>query len=176
MFGFSKKHCKKRNLSVIDFLHENTIQKNDLAVVLVDMQQCFIDRLNSGEADRIIPNQTEVIQFCVNHDVPIIVLEYKSCGETISNLSQAMEHARKLVTIRKCEDDGFDDTPLDAVLKSMAVKKLFFMGINGDACVLATAASAKNNGYTVITGKDFISSSGSKDHGISWYKKNCTVL
>ncbi|MCL9796708.1 cysteine hydrolase family protein [Frankia sp. AgKG'84/4] len=58
------------------------------------------------------------------------------------------------VRVDKYRMSGFFDTPLDAVLRNLAVTTLLFAGVNSDQCVLATLTDAACLGYDVILLED----------------------
>jgi nicotinamidase-related amidase len=54
------------------------------------------------------------------------------------------------VRVDKYRMSGFFDTPLDSVLRNLAVTTLLFAGVNSDQCVLATLTDAACIGYDVV--------------------------
>ena len=52
------------------------ISKDELVVILIDMQPEFIQYLADGDRKRIIFNQISVINWCSKTDIPLVVLEY----------------------------------------------------------------------------------------------------
>ncbi len=56
--------------------------------------------------------------------------------------------------VRKSEDDGFDGTPLGALLESRSVKRLALCGLMSEMCVAATARSALARSYGVVLPHD----------------------
>ena len=54
------------------------------------------------------------------------------------------------VLVDKFRMSGFFDTPLDAILRNLAVTTLFFAGVNSDQCVLSTLSDAACLGYDVV--------------------------
>jgi nicotinamidase-related amidase len=54
------------------------------------------------------------------------------------------------VCVDKYRMSGFFDTPLDSVLRNLAVTTLLFAGVNSDQCVLATLTDAACIGYDVV--------------------------
>ncbi|WP_243407798.1 cysteine hydrolase family protein [Frankia canadensis] len=56
--------------------------------------------------------------------------------------------------VDKYRMSGFFDTPLDSVLRNLAVTTLLFAGVNSDQCVLATLTDAACLGYDVILLED----------------------
>jgi nicotinamidase-related amidase len=58
------------------------------------------------------------------------------------------------VTVAKYRMSGFWDTPLDSILRNLAVTTLLFAGVNLDQCVLCTLQDANFLGYDCILLKD----------------------
>ncbi len=146
-----------------------------LAVMLIDMQDCFIE--SKREKERLIPYQIEVLKFCKDHNVPVIVAEYYDKGPTTDKLQKALAclPQANVKTIIKHNDNAFEGTDLAFILKDLGTQYLLVMGINACACVLKTAKNAVNNGLKIITSKTLIagvcdSCSTTTTH--SWYEQN----
>ena len=153
----------------------NVFRKEErLVVILVDMQQHYIDRFENCEERRIIPHQISVIKWCVEYNVPVIVLETRGHEKTINILVDELEAIEDLTIIPKSYDNGFIKTNLKKVLRKKQAKKLFFMGINAGACVKRTAEGAIELGFEVTTSDGVIT-----DEIISismlWYQQNSIV-
>jgi ureidoacrylate peracid hydrolase len=58
------------------------------------------------------------------------------------------------IRIDKHRMSGFWDTPLDAILRNLAVSTLLFAGVNLDQCVLHTLADANFLGYDTLLLED----------------------
>jgi ureidoacrylate peracid hydrolase len=58
------------------------------------------------------------------------------------------------ICVDKYRMSGFFDTPLDAVLRNLAVTTLLFAGVNADQCVLHTLSDAACLGYDVVLLED----------------------
>jgi len=146
----------------------------EVAVVLVDMQTKFVTQLRNREMSRIIPNQLKVIDFCSKRNIPVVVLEYSNCGDTVNKLKARLKKVRDVTVIEKHFDDGFHKTNLNKVLKKRKIKTIIFMGINADCCVKDTASTAVSLGYKILTSNDLISGQPhhSTDNSAWWYEKN----
>lgn len=146
------------------------------AVILIDMQKLFVENLRKGEEDRIVPKQLCILEYCNKVDIPVVVLEFGKYryGETIEVLMKVAQKNSNFRLIIKCDDDGFYCTDLHAHLKSLGVSKLFIMGINADFCVKATAESAIDNGYEIITSNEVISGQThhSRSNSVGWFRNN----
>ncbi|WP_238006379.1 cysteine hydrolase family protein [Dactylosporangium sp. AC04546] len=58
------------------------------------------------------------------------------------------------ILVDKYRMSGFFDTPLDSVLRNLAVTTLLFAGVNSDQCVLSTLSDAACLGYDVVLLED----------------------
>lgn len=58
------------------------------------------------------------------------------------------------IAVDKYRMSGFFDTPLDSVLRNLAVTTLLFAGVNADQCVLATLTDAACLGYDAVLLED----------------------
>ncbi|HEY1616395.1 MAG TPA: isochorismatase family protein [Streptosporangiaceae bacterium] len=56
--------------------------------------------------------------------------------------------------LRKRDDDGFEDTELDALLADRRVRRLVIAGLLSEMCVSATARAALRRGYQVVLPHD----------------------
>jgi ureidoacrylate peracid hydrolase len=60
------------------------------------------------------------------------------------------------VFVDKHRISGFWDTPLDSILRNLAVRTLLFAGVNADECVLATLMDANFHGYDTLLIEDCV--------------------
>src|SRR6202012_3347572 len=54
------------------------------------------------------------------------------------------------IHVAKYAMSGFWDTPLDSILRNLAVTTLLFAGVNLDQCVLCTLQDASFRGYACV--------------------------
>jgi nicotinamidase-related amidase len=148
-------------------------------VVLVDMQNFFLQRIPKSAHKELIENQISILKLCAEKKIPVIVLEYKNRGKTIPALQPAL---KKVVTeiISKPHNSGFRDTNLEEILKELKAKSVILMGINGSGCVQDTAIGAIYRGYKVLTARGVVASSSIKDSRLAttkkWFSENGTFL
>ena len=153
------------------------MERRKQAVLLIDMQDSFVDYLPEGEADRIIRNQIKVIRRCGREGIPIGLVEYESEGRTIDSLLDEIEEIKDdthiFYVLKHC-DNAFRETELEETLRRLGIEELCLMGINASACVWDTAEDAVKKGFLIVTGPDVIAdclgvhTSESSD----WYRKN----
>jgi ureidoacrylate peracid hydrolase len=58
------------------------------------------------------------------------------------------------VFVDKQRISGFWDTPLDSILRNLAIRTVFFCGINADQCVYSTLIDANFHGYDTLLVED----------------------
>jgi nicotinamidase-related amidase len=154
--------------------------QHEVAVIIIDMQTGFVERLYPGEEQRIVANQLEIIRLCNEREIPIIVVEFDryEFGLTISMLRERAEKNQHYKIQHKSRNSAFERTLLNLRLRIMGVKKLFLMGVNAEACVRKTAADAMQHGFTIITSNEVISGHDkpNSEHSIAWYKRRGIVL
>lgn len=155
-----------------------SLRHRNLAVILIDMQEDFFQNIREKRKRRIVEAQRSVLKRCIRHDIPVCVVEYKDCGATLPELCELLAEVPRKITLSKDHDDAFTNRELSKTLKSWRVGRLVLMGINADACVLATARSAIRRGYEIITSKFLIAGTPwhSENDSIDWYSKNGCVV
>lgn len=79
------------------------------------------------------------------------VLEQGSWG---ADLIRGLEVGSGDIHIDKHRISGFQDTPLDSILRTLDIRTTIFAGINADHCVLATLMEANFHGYDTILIED----------------------
>jgi nicotinamidase-related amidase len=150
-----------------------------LAVLLIDMQEGFI---NSPEKLKIIPHQIEVLRFCKNYDIPVIIFEYSSWGPTIDILMGEVYQLqpKNVFLLEKYFDDAFSQPKLNVLLEGLKVTTLLLMGVNASYCVFSTARTAIKNKYKIVTSGDLIAGfkdlDQEKSKDVIWYQQNGVYL
>jgi nicotinamidase-related amidase len=153
-------------------------KSSKVAVLLIDMQEFFLQRIEQKAHKPLIDNQIKVIRYCAAHKIPLVVLEYEGVGrgKTIPKLQSEIKKVSTVAVIRKPHNSGFRDTNLDLVLKEWRIKKVVLMGINGSGCVQDTAIGALGRKYSVATASEVIASSSERDRNLAtsrrWFAAN----
>ena len=154
-----------------------TFGKDTTAVLVIDMQDFFLDKFRPEKRRALIEQQSKVIDFCSKHQIAIILLEYKDRGQTTASLRHILKKGTNVNVeiITKDSNGGFTNTDLDEVLKHKNVKNIVLMGINGSGCIQDTAIGALNRGYKILTSGEVIASSTNRDRDLAtsrkWYSK-----
>lgn len=156
---------------------------NNLGVILVDMQDFFLQHFSSDIRKKLIKNHIELINYCALNKIPIIVTEYKCGGVSRGGITKKLReslqktHMEKVI---KLNNGGFTKTDLEQILKKLKIKNLMIIGVNANACVQDTVIGALNRGYKVFTVQNLMASRSKTPFKLShknkkWYEKN-TIL
>ncbi len=153
-------------------------QKTNIAVLLIDMQEIFLETINPLNRALLVYEQQKVLDYCIEQNVPVITLEFYDCGDTVNPLKRktSVNPYHKLIV--KSKDDGFTDTDLENQLGEMKVEDLLLMGVNASGCVLKTANEAISREFNVHICTNLIANKYDKpitDNIMNWYNKNTTV-
>jgi nicotinamidase-related amidase len=126
------------------------------AVLLIDMQDGFVMDLFPKERKRLVAKQKKIIKDCARLDIPLIVFEYFSYGDTLEELMLEVDNVPRHWLLSKKVDSGFYRTGLSHILRKLGADTLVLTGINASHCVATTAQSAVKKGYKIVTGENFI--------------------
>lgn len=83
-------------------------------------------------------------------------------GSEVAKIIPELEVRETDIHVDKHRLSGFWDTPLDSILRNLAINTLLFAGVNMDQCVLATLQDASFLGYDCIMLEDCVAT-GSPD-------------
>lgn len=149
---------------------------NKLALIVVDMQDFFLEKIPTEKRKTLINDQASVINYAAKNKLPVIVLEYKGRGRTIGALRSRLKFVPDLHVIVKENNGGFTKTILDDTLRNLGTKEILLMGVTASGCVQDTAIGALRRGYKIITSRELIASSSKRDSNLAtsrkWYSKN----
>lgn len=157
---------------------------NKSAVVMIDMQDFFLENLADESRRKLIENQSWVLDLCAKREIPLFVFEYNAGGVLrgpTTKLLQDKARGVSGVTIVKDNNSAFVGTNLHERLKEKKIRTLFIIGINANGCVQDTAMGALRRGYKVFTSTDLIASTSRGTLGLSkrnehWYRSNNLLL
>lgn len=159
-------------------------KENKTAVILIDMQDFFLQHFKDSIKKTLIENQLRVLDKCAKQKIPLIVVEYKARGKfrgsTTGKLNQKLKTISHELIIKE-SNSAFTNTDLDKILKGLHTKKLFIIGINANACIQDTAIGAIHRGYKVTVSKGLTACASRTDMELSkrneeWYRSNCRLL
>lgn len=151
-----------------------------LSILLIDIQNVFVDHLRMGAKERIIPKQIEILKKCEENHIPIYVIELdapdfpKEIMELNSQVDEALKNIQGKVLVIKKSDNAFTGTRLEEMLTEQNITHLLLMGVNAQGCVLDTAKTAIDKGFKIITSSDLIAGQPTdrEDDCAPWFKEN----
>jgi len=155
-------------------------RQNNLAILLIDMQDMFMEDIDPEELNEEMQYQLAVIDYAKEHNVPVVVLEYFGHEETTSVLRKAVDGLENVITFTKWRDDGFEDKDvltnkgLAEYLHGQGVKTLILMGVKASACVRSTGEGALDNGFGIMTSKQLIADPPywNYEESLFWFREN----
>lgn len=160
-------------------------RKSNVAVILIDMQDFFLQHFSEQIRKTLIDNQIRILDACVKQKIPLIVIECKAGGKfrgaTTSRLNRKIAAISHELIVKE-SNSGFTNTDLDEILRALNVRKLFLMGINANACIQDTAISALHRGYKVVISKGLTACASRSDmeqlsrRNAEWYRANGKLL
>lgn len=140
------------------------------ALIIVDVQHFFLhnapDDLVTNTARHIEEMNYDVIAFTVFRNTPnsnfVRSLNWAKCdSDEDTVLPEAFQdYVTDDNVFTRDTYSGFSGTDLDQYLRERGVKRVVLCGVDTDACVLATAFSAFDNGYLTDVNTDLTYSDG----------------
>jgi|GEM_PF-5162224 len=145
-----------------------------IALVVVDMQPCFVDRLREGALAGLLAAQRTLIAECMAGEIDIVVIEYENEQATIPEIREMLGGYARLHRLAKARDCGFAGGRLREMLETLGVNAVMLTGVNASVCMLYTADCALGNGFEVMTAPQLMA--GPPDHPdddcVRWYGRH----
>ena len=116
--------------------------KNNLAVLLIDMQNGFLQGRRNDVIEDLIANQKSLLQYCAEHDWPVAITLFANQGFTIPELQTLVNQVPRHNQFIKPGRNGFENYKLREQLESWGSEHLLLTGIDAYACVNATGKHA----------------------------------
>ncbi|MEK6890187.1 MAG: isochorismatase family cysteine hydrolase [Nanoarchaeota archaeon] len=150
--------------------------KKNTAVVVVDMQQAFLDEFTLTERVRLVDNHFDLLEHCKTRDVPVVGLRYGIYGDYYPRLEFKIDEVPRHRHIWKDSNDGFSNPALKEYLEELSIDRLCITGINAAFCVKSTTRSALDKGFQVATSDDLIGNAIKLKHTPyrDWFKESTT--
>ncbi len=149
--------------------------KQNSAVVIIDMQPKFVTRggfhkrpSNILKVDQIISHQIEIINDAKSRNIPILVIEYVTFGETNKDLKKALKGYGNQKTFIKNRDGMFSDynmsvKEISKALNDLNVRNLVILGANGGYCVKDSIEGSLAKEFNVVAYSKGIADFNHKD-------------
>jgi nicotinamidase-related amidase len=146
------------------------MNQGNTALLIIDVQQgLFWKRKPIYKARELLDNIHMLVRRAHKSGVPVFYIQHSNEKTLQKDTPNWQLHHRLNPLeidhiIHKQHGNAFEDTPLEAALKSYHVTKLVIMGLVTDGCVKATCLGARQLDYDVTLVQDG-HSSYSKDAG-----------
>jgi len=129
-------------------------RKNDVAFILIDIQERFLPVIHNIET--VIDNANKLVKGAEILKVPLIVTEQypKGLGRTVDEINLSAGHE----IIEKVSFDCFGCDRFTGKLEEIGVNSLVIFGIEAHVCVLKTALQAAARKYDTYVVADAVSS------------------
>jgi len=137
---------------------QQTPDQNNVALLVIDVQQGLFSK-STYKAEQLLHNINTLIERAHRDGVPVFFIQH-SGAKTLVKGSQDWElhpQLHLLATdpiVHKEHGNAFEDTVLDAALKSGQVTNVVVTGLVTHGCVRATCIGALQLGYRVTLVKD----------------------
>ncbi len=151
-----------------------TLNHNDLAILVIDMQDYFLSWIDPQSTDALISAQQNVLRHATQEDIPIAVLEMEGYGPTVDSILEEVANVPTCTFIQKTNLSGFQNTDLDKHLQKWERRTLLLMGLYAGACIRETALGGRRKGYSVITTPQLIAEMNDTfaEQAFCWYTQN----
>ncbi len=118
------------------------------ALVVVDMQTAFLERMGDVEAsEEVVARVVARIRAAKRLKRAIIVLKYELYGPNDPRINKALKGYKKQVTIWKSQDDGGPAIHQYITGERKRLREFQLVGINLGFCVLSTCYGLRHYNY-----------------------------
>jgi isochorismate hydrolase len=153
------------------------IQREEAVLVVVDVQDVLIKKMNQGVAENVIRNIRILLAFAKEMTIPILITEQypKGLGKTIPEIKMELE---SIVPIEKVSFSCCGVETFNHQLNQLERKQVILTGIETHVCVLQTADDLIQRSYEVYAVADAVCSRRKLDWemGLRWMKKKGAMI
>lgn len=162
----------------------NMSEISNLAVLLVDIQDGFLDKLYEKDREILLQTSKKMLNEAVKYQIPVVVVETKFKGSNFGNTSKELEEIYSQTTnkkVNKVRMNSFLGTSLDYQLSQLGSKNILIAGMNASECIKETIQGGVPN-YNFLSVDGLIHSkkehipqgTGYQKHneGMRWIKQN----
>ncbi|MCJ7782695.1 MAG: isochorismatase family protein [Desulfobacterales bacterium] len=153
------------------------IQREEAVVVVVDVQDVLMKKMNQGVAENVIRNIRTLLTFAQKMAIPVLITEQypKGLGQTVSEVKMELESILPIekVSFSCCGVETFNEK-----LNQTGRKQVILTGIETHVCVLQTADDLMQTGHEVHAVADAICSRRKLDWeiGLRWMEKKGAMI
>ncbi|HVP76673.1 MAG TPA: isochorismatase family protein [Thermodesulfobacteriota bacterium] len=153
------------------------IQREEAVLVVVDVQEALMKKMNPAVAEKVIRNIRTFLAFARHLDIPVLITEQypKGLGPTVSEIKMELGSVLPIekVSFSCCGVEAFN-----AKLNQTQRKQVLLVGIETHVCILQTADDLLRAGLEVHAVADAICSQRKLDWevGLRWMEKKGAMI
>ncbi len=153
------------------------IQRQEAVLVVVDVQEVLMKKMNQGVAENVIRNIRTFFTFAKKMAIPVLITEQypKGLGPTVSEIKMELGPILPIekVSFSCCGVEAFKER-----LGQTGRKQVILTGIETHVCVLQTADDLMRAGHEVHAVADAICSRRKLDWeiGLRWMEKKGAMI
>lgn len=151
------------------------IDARDSVLVLIDVQEYFLRKLDAGTASRVVGRIRWLVQVAGWFQIPIIATaeNLERNGPTVQDIRSAMGPGAP--DIDKMTFGLAAQTTVIAAIRATGRKTAVLVGLETDVCVQQSALGLAELGYFVVAVIDAVASPGA-DHQIGLDRMQCAGI
>ncbi|MBN4047412.1 isochorismatase family protein [Acidimicrobiaceae bacterium AH-315-P05] len=140
--------------------HQQLTDCDDSVLIVVDVQQSFVDKLNDDAATRLLNRIRWTIEMANRLDIPIVVTaeDIESVGSTVPSVAEVFPDAtieHNNMTFGLC-----GDPLIVGAVESTGRRTAVLIGFETDVCVMHSALGLLQHGFRVVVLADATGSPG----------------
>ncbi len=143
--------------------------RSERAILVIDMINEFADSAGGSfipGAKEIIPYILGELQYFRERMRPVIfcTTQWPKTTDQRSEVIRELSPRSKEICINKARPNAFFNTELKAILDQMKVKNITLVGVPFHTSIVLTAASALDNGFSVVVPETCVCSANEQDY------------
>jgi nicotinamidase-related amidase len=150
-------------------------KKSDLGLVIVDVQEYFLENLSPDDYIRLIRGLQDMVSVSALNDYPVMVVEDIVGSHTHDYIRSSLAFVQKQKTVDKLYDDAFVNDSNYEVIEDWGIDRVIVSGLYAPACVLSTVKGAQKRGLHTIVIDQLVAdrkNSSWKGQVSHWFENN----
>jgi nicotinamidase-related amidase len=153
------------------------IQREEAVLVVVDVQDALMKKMNPGVAEKVVRNIRTLLAFARHLAIPVLITEQypKGLGPTVSEIKAEVG---SILPIEKVSFSCCGVETFNAKLSQTGRRQVMLVGIETHVCILQTADDLLQGGHRVHAVADAICSQSILDWkiGLRWMEKKGAMI
>ncbi len=153
------------------------IQREEAVLVVVDVQEALMKKMNPGVAEKVIRNIRTLLAFAQHLAIPVLITEQypKGLGPTVSEIKMELG---SILPIEKVSFSCCGVEMFNTRLNQTGRKQVILIGIETHVCILQTSDDLLRAGREVHAVADAICSQRKLDWevGLRWMEKRGAMI